>query len=451
MTASSDNPLTYSYVGWIPTANGRLSFRHIGEARQPTPSKYANVATSTERIIVAYQRRNLSDSVFRSVTDWVCRRSGDFWFAVSARSTAAPSDIEGNVRGQIHIFKSKADWRSGPQESVRKAIDDLNAARLSLAADRNSSLDAAYDRADNALRTSADISLDFELIRDGELRVSIPTFSDSDLAFASREFAESDGHDFDKWIADQAYFFLRDIAHQHQHHDDDVDTILILQKRDDDDIAWRRNIIFSLHFYIISARRMRSIHSLIRSRGVLAYYKSFASLSKLKLKERFAEIPVFQDDALKDSLDAAIEERQYLESIECRENSRATNARLMLLAIIAPILALIGVAIQPHIGGAENDREFHTLNLISRFISQNAVEICGFLFLLLFFDQIVELTASVLRKHSPTRQLLNLGIVDEKIALIVTVVLALGSLGFAGYFGRSSLRALLDVLSVPIR
>jgi hypothetical protein len=57
------------HVGWIPTANGRLSFRHIGEAKHPTPSKYANVATKSDRIIVAYQRRNLSDSVFRTITD----------------------------------------------------------------------------------------------------------------------------------------------------------------------------------------------------------------------------------------------------------------------------------------------------------------------------------------------------------------------------------------------
>src|SRR5690349_21101683 len=89
LIASSDNS-RYAYVGWIPTANGRLSFRHIGETRHPTPSKYANVATTRDRIVLAYQRRNLSDSVFRTITDRVSSRSGDFWFAVSARSTAAP-------------------------------------------------------------------------------------------------------------------------------------------------------------------------------------------------------------------------------------------------------------------------------------------------------------------------------------------------------------------------
>jgi hypothetical protein len=145
--------------------------------------------------------------------------------------TAAPDDVEGNVHGQVHIYKTKEDWRAGPEETVRKAIDELNEARLSLAENRNQTLSASFRWADYALRSSADITLDFEIIRDGELKVSIPYFSNPDLAFASRAFAEQDGHDFDKWIADQSYFFIRDIAHQHQHHDEAVDTILILQKR----------------------------------------------------------------------------------------------------------------------------------------------------------------------------------------------------------------------------
>jgi len=45
------------------------------------------------------------------------------------------------------------------------------------------------------------------------------------------------------------------------------------------------------------------------------------------------------------------------------------------LAVLAPTLALIGVALQPHIGGAENLKDFPALNNAARFISTNAVEI----------------------------------------------------------------------------
>lgn len=446
MIASSDNS-RYAYVGWIPTANGRLSFRHIGETRHPTPSKYANVATTRDRIVLAYQRRNLSDSVFRTITDRVSSRSGDFWFAVSARSTAAPSDVEGHVCGQVHIFKSKEDWRSGPEATVRKAIDELNEARLSLAANRNQTLDAAYKWADDALKKHADIILEFEIIRDGELRVSLPHFSDQDLAYASRAFAEQDGHDFDKWIADQAYFFLRDISHKHQHHDDAVDTILILQKAGDDDVAWRRNIIFSLHFYIISARRTRDARSLIRALGILAYYKSFAALSKIKLGDLFNQIPVFQDEALKDSLNAAIDERAFMDGVEQRQTDRTTNFRVMTLAVIAPILALIGVAIQPHIGGLENERDFPAINAVANFVSGNAIRLCTFTVLALLVLWTINSTLSAASRGAHARQLLSLGVVNERWAAAVSVAVCVGFLIFGFYFGHSTVKALLDVFS----
>lgn len=437
----------HSYVGWIPTANGRLSFRHIGETRHPTPSKYANVATNTDRIIVAYQRRNLSDSVFRTITDRVSSRNGDFWFALSARSTAAPSDIEGNVRGQVHIYKTKEDWRSGPEKTVRKAIDELNEARLSLAANRNQTLNAAFKWADDALKESSDITLDFEIIRDGELRVSIPRFSDQDLAFASRAFAEQDGYDFDKWIADQAYFFIRDIAHQHQHHDEAVDTILILQKKDDDDVAWRRNIIFSLHFYIISARRTRDVRAMMQTVGVFAYCQSFTSICQRRLGVRFNEIPSFQEHALKDSLNAAIEEQKYLEEQRCRKDDRVTNFRVMTLAVIAPTLALIGVAIQPHIGGDDNERRFPALNAIANFIAENAMELCGLTVLALLISWTVNSTLSSLKRDRPGRQILSLGIVDERWAFVWSVVAAITCLSFGAYFGQNALKDIIDVFS----
>lgn len=376
------------------------------------------------------------------------RRTGDFWFALSARSTAAPSDVEGNVRGQVHIYKTKQDWRSGPEETVRKAIEELNEARLSLAANRNQTLNAAFQWADDALRSTSDITLDFEIIRDGELRVSLPVFSDQDLAFASRAFAEQDGHDFDKWIADQAYFFVRDISHQHQHHDEAVDTILILQKNSDgDDVAWRRNIIFSLHFYIISSRRTRSARALMQTVGVLAYCRSFTAICRMRLADRFAEIPSFQEEALKDSLNAAIEEHKYLEELDNQQEARVTNFRVMTLAIIAPTLALIGVAVQPHIGGADNERTFPALNEFANFISSNAMELCGITALGLLFSWTVNWTLSSLQRDRSARQILTLGIVDERWALFLSAVAAICSLGLGIYFGQSALKGLLDIFT----
>ena len=100
----------YPYAGWIPTANGRLSFRHIGETTHPSECIYANVATDDRRFILAYQYRQLSDVLFRSVIEYLCNISGDFWFSIAARSIGAPGEAD-QIEGSIFIYKSKDDWR----------------------------------------------------------------------------------------------------------------------------------------------------------------------------------------------------------------------------------------------------------------------------------------------------------------------------------------------------
>lgn len=438
------------YAGWIPTANGRLSFRHIGETRHPTPSKYANVATAVDRYILVYQRRDLSDSAFRTITDRVCRRSGDFWFALVAKSAAAPDNVDGNLSGTIFVFKSKEDWRTGPEEEIRTAIGEMNTARLSLASDRDRVIEESLAYARKALADSADVWLDFVLERNGELRVDRPTFRDGDLAYASRAFATQEGHDFDKWIADQGYFFMRDIAHQHQHHEHAIDTILILQRRDRADISWRRNVLFSLQFYIIGNRRSRDTRALIQAKGVLAYFESFLGICRSQLKERFDQIPSFETDALRRSLDASIEERASDHSVKVERSANISNFRVAVLAVLAPTLALIGVALQPHIGGADNLRDFPALNHAARFISSYAVEILAVTVLTATSTMAIQFAmGSLARWGSYSRQLLALGIANERAALIASLIIAIVSAGAGMYFGRASLVELLELFKGP--
>lgn len=451
MTASlgpkaNDSSAVNQYAGWIPTANGRLSFRHIGETRHPTPSKYANVATAKDRYILAYQRRDLSDSVFRTITDRVCRRSGDFWFALVANSAAAPDNVDGSLSGTIFVFKSKEDWRTGPQEKVRTAINEMNSARLSLASDRDRVIEESLAYGRKALCESADVWIDFILERNGELRVARPEFRDDDLAYASRAFASQEGHDFDKWIADQGYFFLRDIAHQHQHHDHAVDTILILQRKDAADVSWRRNLLFSLQFYIITNRRSRDTKALIQAKGILAYFEAFVGICQGQLKERFAQIPTFEIDALRSSLDASIEERTFEHSIDAHRAANATNFRVTVLAVVAPTLALLGVALQPHIGGPDNLKDFPTLNHVARFISNYAIEILAFTVLLATSSMAIQFAlASLGKRGSYSRQLLALGIANERAAFIASLLVAAMSAGAGMYFGRASLSEMLEL------
>ncbi len=134
------------YVGWIPTVNGRLSFRHIGDTRHPTESIVANLDTDGARLIVAYQRRPLSDILFPSIIHWYRDISGEFWFALTAKSNESAL-LADRVSGKIHIFKSKEDWRAHANQAVRAQIREINRLRFSSDADTPTLATLAYDRA----------------------------------------------------------------------------------------------------------------------------------------------------------------------------------------------------------------------------------------------------------------------------------------------------------------
>jgi hypothetical protein len=405
------------------------------------------VASAVRRYVVAFQRRNLSDSAFRAITDFLYGVNGDFWFALTATSTGAPQELHAAITGTVYIFKSKHDWRSGAAGAVRPAIDDLNSFRLSLDADRDEQIEARFDSAVANLDQHADITLDFELRRAGEVYFTQPAFRDADLAFASRDFAATGGHDFDKWIADQSYFFLRDLVHEHQHHAPHVDTILTLQRRTTDEHAWRRNVLFSLHFYVISARRTRRPIMLVQALGVLAYCQSFVGICKTAGCQDH-DIPQFEVAAIEASLRAQIEEQAHIRKAAESWGQRIWNARLALIAVLAPILAMIAVFVQPRIGTDEGIRRFPGLNKASDFFSDHFGRMLGLVVLVFIGRWALAALVPRLREFGPTRDVLRLGLVNRQVAAAACLFIGFTALGVGGYLGRDALREIFEPFRV---
>ena len=348
-TASSDKlpPLKkFPFAGWVPTANGRLSFRHIGEARHPTTSKYANISTNDQRFVVAYQKRPLSDVLFQPIIHYLFDMSGLFWFGLSTRSIGVPGAIHA-MCGNISIFKSREDWKSGAENTVRDAINQLNTVRLSLDKSRDEQISHYFKLATTTLTQTADVNIEFILYRTGEVFFARPTFSDKDLEYASLSFAKEGGHDFARWISDQAFFFLRDLTHQHQHHSPSVDTILILQESNSADTAWRNNIVYSLYYYIIRSKRFKDAISLFQAAGILGYCKSFKEICVRRRSSMAIEFKEYNDEALMQSLMAKANENTLL-STELSfwhqvRLSKAANRRTFVLALVAIVLGLLGI------------------------------------------------------------------------------------------------------------
>lgn len=362
----------YPYAGWIPTANGRLSFRHIGEARHPTEAIYANVATDRSRLILAYQRRPLSDVLFQTIIHYLCDISGDFWFVIAAKSDEEPSAAV-EMKGFIAIYKSRDDWRTY-EASVRDTIRSINVGRFSLSEDRDEIIERSFTNVQAAVNATADIRIAFHLFRSGEVFFSGPAFRDPELDYASENYAAEYGHDFPKWVADQAYFFLRDISHTHQHHAPSSDTILMLQSRDSQDVNWRRRVIFSLYHQVIRSKRFGDAPSAYQALGIQAYCMSFKSICASSPAWKPENFPTFNDAALTQSLEARAQE----ELARYAENSgnatirlaRAANWRTFALALVAIIIASLAILIQPRINSNESDK-FPVLNAWSDFAAEH--------------------------------------------------------------------------------
>lgn len=371
----------WSYVGWIPTVNGRLSFRHIGDTRHPSESIYANLDLPDGRVILAYQRRPLSDVLFPQIIHPYNDITGDFWFVLMGRSNADPIEAD-LITGKVAIYKSKEDWRTKADQKVRFHVGDINAQRFSLDPDRAEQVKLSFDRATEIVRSTADILLEFEIQRDGTIYCSKPSFAENALEAASVEFAQSEGLDLRRWVADQCYFFLRDASHTHQHHEPTSDTILILQDYlQDDDVEWRKRIVFSLQYAIIRFKRddlnEQASH---RALGILAYCRSFKACCDEKKKNDYSTFPSFNDDALELSLTAKANEisarLQAIANLQSKQMARASALRTIALAFFAIIVAIIAILIQPRIN-PEDKLTFPTLYKASTFAADNFFSFIG--------------------------------------------------------------------------
>ncbi len=448
MSIATDNSQQIPYAGWVPTVSGSLSFRHVGEANHPTPSIYANVAVGNTRLIVAYQRRPLSDILFAPILHFLLRISGSFWFVVAASGKGEPGSAN-KLEGKVHIYKTREDWRQRAEEQIRPRILEIN--ELRLADDQKAAserIQAAYDETVAALEATSDIQLEFELDRSGEVSLTRPTYRDADLQYMSEQYASALAQDFPKWIADQSYFFLRDITHRHQHHRANEDTILILQSRDQEGVRWRQNIIYSLYYQIIRAKRANHGYSNIQAKGILGYCMSFKAICKRQLGSvKLDALSAYNDDALIASIDAKIEEdnaRDGTRQIHAGLRSQTlTNGRVYILALVAIFIAIFSALIQNRI---INQTSYPVLRKISDYSAEHFVGICGLtlLFILGFWSFTSRAIGGFVYDHLFGRDVLELSNAGRGLLVVLYPILACAIVGGTIYLGWPAVRVLID-------
>jgi hypothetical protein len=339
------------FVGWVPTVLGALSFRSIGQATFPSRAKYANISVLADgggsesapqlrrRVVLAFQSRNTSDDFFSSLSNIFGGKA--FYFVLRAHTDPSVSIGSERLHGEIFVFATKEQWKTHARTRTREIINRLN--DLSLRADK-SLLKQTLTEFDNeaaALGKDCTFHVKFGLFRSGEVSFGNLEFGDQDVQEESLQAPEKLNYDLDERLVNQCFFFLRDLAHNHQHHAPDCDTLLTLQRYDPDKPDdWKKNIVYALQYYVIDSKRLHDKSAMADALGILAYRSAFI---ENVFGEKSKDIP--NDENLRDSLRARIEDEPA--------PGRSFASAQTILSMYAIFIALMAILLQPVVDGDE--------------------------------------------------------------------------------------------------
>ncbi|WP_163133851.1 hypothetical protein [Agarivorans sp. Alg241-V36] len=316
--------MSNSYVGWVPTVGGRLSFSIIGNSYTAT----ANRSDCSKRYILSYQSKSLSDSALLPDFIWpFFNKSSKFTFVCSGTASNAPSSLEAPLEGRIVVFDNGDDGISDFESELNKRQH-----RIQLSDD---SLETIQKDIENIIsyqvKQAAIAKFDFSLQRDGKVSISNPE---------SKDGLEITPEEYDS-LAAQSFFFLKDLCHVHQHHHSQTDTMVDLY-RNDSETPWREETIRALYRHVLSFKRNPSIESYTSALGVLAYLKTFISkhFNEENSKEEARRSLILDNDNIEKSILINKERLHYQH--DNRRSLKLSTANLFFL-LIALVISMSGM------------------------------------------------------------------------------------------------------------
>lgn len=310
-----------SYAGWVPNVRSHLSFSMIGSGKSVTTfTKPINDGAG--RVVMLLQHRVVNDyPVPGCIAQLVAPDISLHWLLNGeTRPTDIPvtrgaaltkeRDRQGMLLGTIHLMarlESRGE-RKAQKDALSDVKDMLNQRGVRDETAVVALRDAVNERVTRSVPT---ISVQVALMRTGECRIWYPT-QPEDVAEEQLD-----------WVAQQAYYFVKDMVHDHTHHDETSDQITPLYRfgrhaseaGHDDEVAWRRETLWSLSREIERLNREGGLTDQRRSLGVIAYAEAFqASLMghvrKPEEEQTFASSTSVHDydfKHLKDSIKASID------------------------------------------------------------------------------------------------------------------------------------------------
>lgn len=336
-----------SYFSWIPTVSGRLSYSHIGESIWPTRCVCVNQIDSSSSDpnhcqAIFLQTRYCDDFVIPFISrgggwrGWLRNKivsrlsgqnkfSGQHYFIGIIDKISDQDELLDKLHGRVYPV---LDIGSG-KNSSRKAINKIKADIFVIEAEKpREKLCKIIEDVEQKITNSCPVVINFSIVRNGIVELTPEKIShNTPYKMDVNEVVLKD-------YAEQAFFFLRDISHNHQHHEPDSDTIVRVHKGCTN---YRKQIYFDLFRYIVRFKRTRSSKNIMRASGLLAYANSFKSICK-----DHGDFPNdYQVENLKMSLDAAQFELDYK---ALQKNSRLSIVLTLSFSFFGALLALTSLS-----------------------------------------------------------------------------------------------------------
>ncbi len=208
-------------------------------------------------------------------------------------------------------------------------------------------------------------SADVELHRNGKAQIKL----DEPKGLGERN---ADSTLLETLIANQFFYFLKDVSHVHQHHDPKQDAITEVTEIDTSNKhQWIAETQRSLYREVIRYKRFRNEKSLFRAAGILAYAKSFerCHAKDLPMAEKF------NTDELEKSLSVSREELQHVDQKKIAELDAMRNWFFALFGFVISASFLTRLSEN---GGEVNVHK--SLIGTTKFVAENPVPVICLLF-----------------------------------------------------------------------
>ncbi|MFT3929278.1 MAG: hypothetical protein QM709_03170 [Spongiibacteraceae bacterium] len=339
----------FEYKGWVPTVGQRLSFSIIGHSKHPTSAITSNVADEKTRRIICYQYRpSLLDSAIpffkHNLAKLLFSLESEFRFLCVARSENDSNNLNKPLTGTVYIFQNKKTWKNSVEPIVKPAQNSLNQY------DRQLPLDDYYNNYINKQLASVAVHAiyyaDFELQRNGLITIQPSTASifknpTTDLEYFRNQIL-SDA-DLQDRVSSQIFYFLKDIAHVHQHHHPTTDTIVRLYRKDvsETDLGWMNNTLRVLYSKILEYKRIKDEEIHAAALGVMAYVKAFAEIAKKEVKPTEVDLLALRNnETLECSINASQTEYQAGVNRRSRLSDTFKNTLISIASFLVSLASL---------------------------------------------------------------------------------------------------------------